>query len=337
MNRLSALWLMAALISTAHAEPKHVLRIATVAPDGTAWAREIRAWARDVETATQGDVHMKFYFGGIAGNEAEMGERMRRGQIDGVASGGMLCQKSAPSWKVTRLFGLFESREEVSFTLGRLKPTLDEEFRKSGVVNLGWGNLGREVIMTPRPIKSVGDIKQFRLWRWDLDDVGVAMDKLLGWNSVPGPVEQAGQFVDQGKAEGIIGIPAAFLAFQWHRHGGSFLDPKLSFLFSCVLITLPAYDRLPAEHQRALMSSSAKLALRVDDQARVDEQSLLQVVFQRQGLNITPLSDSFRGELRAAARKAAASLDERVIPKALVERVQAMVEEYRAAHAKGAK
>jgi hypothetical protein len=45
-----------------------VLRIATAAPDGTAWARVFHAMGRELETESGGAVTSKWYFGGIAGN-----------------------------------------------------------------------------------------------------------------------------------------------------------------------------------------------------------------------------------------------------------------------------
>ena len=69
---------------------QHVVRMATPAPEGTGWAREIHAISREVEAATHDGVKLKWYLGGIAGDELQMGERVRRDQLDGVGSGGML-------------------------------------------------------------------------------------------------------------------------------------------------------------------------------------------------------------------------------------------------------
>ena len=57
----------------------------------------------------------KWYFGGIAGNELQMLERMRKNQLDAVLSGGMMCMKLSPSMRVLRLLGLFQSRAEASY------------------------------------------------------------------------------------------------------------------------------------------------------------------------------------------------------------------------------
>src|SRR5581483_5133972 len=82
----------------APADGHFVVRMATVAPDGTAYARELRAFSREVADATQGEVSMKWYWGGIAGYDRQVAERVKRGQLDGVASG-MICQLVAPSFR----------------------------------------------------------------------------------------------------------------------------------------------------------------------------------------------------------------------------------------------
>src|SRR5690242_13263013 len=84
--------LLCSLVAAAHAEPR-VIRMGLVAPEGTEWARIMRAVGREVERDTQGQVQMRFYMGGIAGDELTTADRIRRGQLDGSVSGGMLCQE----------------------------------------------------------------------------------------------------------------------------------------------------------------------------------------------------------------------------------------------------
>ena len=72
----------------------------TPAPEGTAWAREGHSFERDIAELTHGQVRMKWYLGGIAGDELQMLDRVRRDQLDGVASAGMLCHRLSPSMRV---------------------------------------------------------------------------------------------------------------------------------------------------------------------------------------------------------------------------------------------
>ncbi|MGZ3425223.1 MAG: hypothetical protein ACXVCV_01180 [Polyangia bacterium] len=65
--------------SSARAGEPIVLRIGSAAPDGTGWAREFRAFARYVEAETKGALRIKLYMNSVAGDELEMGERVRKG------------------------------------------------------------------------------------------------------------------------------------------------------------------------------------------------------------------------------------------------------------------
>src|SRR4051795_7702664 len=78
-------------------EPSYVLRFAAVIPQGTNWAREMQAFARDVSLTTNGQVAVKWYLGGIAGDDVEAGKRVARDQLDGVGAGVWQCERWAPS------------------------------------------------------------------------------------------------------------------------------------------------------------------------------------------------------------------------------------------------
>jgi TRAP-type C4-dicarboxylate transport system substrate-binding protein len=151
----------------AHADPV-TLRMATIAPEGTAWARELAAYAREIEGNTNGAVHVKIYYSSIAGDEFTVIDRIKRDQLDG-AIGSESCMVLSPSMRVTRVVGLFQSREESAYVVTRLKPILDEEFAQKGFVNLGEANLGPEVLYTRDPVRSLADLRKVRFWVWDLD------------------------------------------------------------------------------------------------------------------------------------------------------------------------
>lgn len=62
------------------------LKIATVAPDGSHWMREMRAAAAEIRERTDGGVEIKFYPGGVMGNDAQVLRKVRVGQLQGARS-----------------------------------------------------------------------------------------------------------------------------------------------------------------------------------------------------------------------------------------------------------
>src|SRR5689334_23618365 len=85
MNLSNKTLLAAAFALAAGVADAATLKIATIAPDGTAWMREMRAAGEAIKTKTEGRVEMKFYPGGVMGDDATVLRKMKIGQLQGGA------------------------------------------------------------------------------------------------------------------------------------------------------------------------------------------------------------------------------------------------------------
>jgi len=333
MTRALSLLLAATLAAPSAAdEGLKTLRFATVAPDGTAWAHEFRAFARELEQSSHGTLQVKWYFGGIAGTETEVQERIERGQLDGTASGGMMCQQVAPSMRVMRVRGLFSGRDEAAYVVHRLKPILDEEFARSGYVHLGTTGLGPDLAFSRKPIRTMADLRAARLWRWDLDTAALETDRALGFNAVALPIADAAVAYDEGRIDGFYAIPTAALAFQWYTRTHYLLDLGLGYLWGCLIVAQRAYNRLPTDQQRLLSSAAAKLSARFEEVGRAQDRALLGGLFARQGITTVVPTPELRAELLAESRRVRESLGAKLVAPDLLQRVLALLADYRAEH-----
>lgn len=335
-GRLGALLLwgatatMTATATTARAEPTVTLRMATVAPAGTAWAREGHALERDIEELTHGQVRMKWYLGGIAGDELQMLDRVRRDQLDGIASGGMLCQRLSPSMRALRFVGLFQNRDESAFVSGRLQELFDAELLKAGFQNLGEYGVGPDVIFSRTPVRTMDDLRKVRLWIWDLDTMfGQALTE-MGLQIVPKPLDGAYRAFESGQLDGFIAVPTAALAFQWSTEARYFTDLRPSFLRGCMLIASRAYDQLSVEGQQAVRQATARAIARLEEVGRAQDDALLGGLFARQGLTPVEASESFRAEFYQAARSTRERLGARTLEPTLLQRVLTLLADFRA-------
>ncbi|MGZ5915534.1 MAG: TRAP transporter substrate-binding protein DctP [Hyphomicrobium sp.] len=303
--------------------------MASPSPEGTAWAREARSFAHDVEQLTRGQVQVKLYLGGIAGDDLEMGERMRRGQLDAAASGGMLCMKLAPSMRALRLFGVFRTQEEVAYINNLLKPIFDGEFQRAGVVDLGEFGLGPSVIFSREPVRSLSDLRRMPLWVWELDEMARRQLEAVGVHVVPAPLDQARQAYDDGRVAGFVAAPAVALAFQWSAQTRYLSDVPLGFLRGCVLVTDRAFQRLTFEQQQGLRTAAATLIARLESVGRTQDDLLLSSLFTRQGLKIVTIVGKERQALLDAVRRASEPVVEKSVPPALLQRVRELLADFR--------
>jgi TRAP-type C4-dicarboxylate transport system substrate-binding protein len=316
---------LVALVTVARAEPIK-LRMATIAPQGTAWARELAAFGRDVETGTHGAVIVKIYYGSVAGDEFTVIERIKRDQLDG-GIGSESCMLLAPSMNVTRIVGLFNSSEESAYVLGRLRPLLDQEFLAKGFVNLGEANLGPEVLFTRLPVANVADLRKTRLWIWDLDIALAKQSPALGLTVAPLPIEQAGPAYDDKRVDGFVAIPTAGLAFQWSSRARYLEDLRVTYRPGCMFVAGRSFDALPIEAQQYLRTASAKLRVRINDIGAKEADSLLGGLFARQGMQRVQLTASFRNEFFEVAKRALGR--QQLVGEKLLAEVSSWLAEYR--------
>ncbi len=325
----------ALLLAAGPAAADVVLRMGVIAPEGTAWARELKAFARDVESSTGGQVRIKWYMGGIAGDELTAIGRIRKGQLDGTAVS-VACSQVAPSLRVTRVPGLFQRYDESHFILNQLRQVVDQEARKQGFVNLGTAVIGSEIIFSRRPVQSMADWRSQRFWVWNLDDLWLDMMPRFKLKTVSLPVEEAGAAFDQGKVDGFLGIPTAALAYQWSTRAHYFTRLRLGFLPACLLVTTLAFDALPIDAQNSLRAAGAKLGKRFDDINRVQEEQLLGGLLQRQGGHDVPLDnpqgEQFRADFFEQAHGVRDQIADGLVPRALLERVTVWLADFRAEH-----
>ncbi|MGZ4211321.1 MAG: TRAP transporter substrate-binding protein DctP [Actinomycetota bacterium] len=326
---LRALLALMFAVSVAHAEPA-VVRIATAAPEGSGWARELKAVTRELNASSNGELSLKWYFGSIAGTELEVQDRIRRGQLDGIASGGMLCMKLAPTMRIARIPGLFNSRDEVMHVLNRLHPEIDAEFRQHGFVNLGWSGFGFDAVFSRKPITSMADLRSGKFWLWSLDPVWQAVAREMGISFVTSEPNDAAQaYREQGLA-GMVANPSVALVFQWSTEARYFTPLHAAFLPVCVLVSNSAFDALATDQKDALRAASAKMLARVSDVSESTERQLLGGLLERQGLRPVRLSPEFERAFLDEARRAREALGDKLVPTALLHRVNGYLAELRA-------
>ena len=114
------------------------IKIATVAPDGSRWMQQMRAGAEEVSARTAGRVSLKFYPGGVMGNDAQVLRKIRIGQLQGGAftAGGL-----GERYGGLNLYGiplLFNSLDEIDAVRAALDPEIAAGLDRAGFATFGF-------------------------------------------------------------------------------------------------------------------------------------------------------------------------------------------------------
>jgi TRAP-type C4-dicarboxylate transport system substrate-binding protein len=301
--------------------------MAAIAPEGSSWARECRTASRDIAAATNGAVEVKWYLGGIAGDEQAALERVRRGLLDGIA-GASACVQLAPSLRALEAVGLIQTRDEARTVLSRLRPTVDREFSERGFAELGLGTFGVAVIFSRTPVQSMDDLRQRPMFIWRFDDTFVAFARHMGIRVVPLDLSEGGRAYDEGKIDGFFTVPTAALAFQWLSQVRYFTPLPGAIIPACVAVSQRALDALSTEQQAIVRHAMVRSVIRNDEIGSQLDDELLGELLQKQGVHRVPVSRSFRSEFLMQAVDAREQ--GRILPELLINQVATWLADRRA-------
>ncbi|HZS36690.1 MAG TPA: TRAP transporter substrate-binding protein DctP, partial [Polyangia bacterium] len=148
----------------AHADT--TLKIATLAPEGSSWMRLFHDWANKVQERTSNRVRVKFYAGGVQGDEKDVLRKMRLGQLSGAAVTAIGLASIDPEVRALEIARTYDELDGLRAALGE---TLRKRLEEKGYILGGWGDVGPVHLFSNRPIKTMEDIRACKLWMWAED------------------------------------------------------------------------------------------------------------------------------------------------------------------------
>lgn len=301
MNRLNQTLLAAALALGAGAADAATLKIATIAPDGTAWMREMRAAGDAIKTKTEGRVEMKFYPGGVMGDDATVLRKMKIGQLQGGAFTGGEASIMTKDAQIYSLPFMFRSQSEVDKVRAKLDPLLKQQFAKDGYELLGISGGGFAYLMSTREIKTRDDLKAAKVWVPQGDKVAELGFKAAGVTPIPLPLSDVYTSLQTGLIDSAANTTSGALAFQWHTKIKHIVDLPLSYVVGEVVVDKKAFDALSAEDQKVVEAEFAAGFARLETSNRNDNTAAREALKQ-QGITFDAPSEAERRNWQAVGQ-----------------------------------
>jgi TRAP-type C4-dicarboxylate transport system substrate-binding protein len=306
MNRLLSILLLGLALAAPVAA--QTLKIATLAPDGSAWMRELRAAAAEVRQGTAGRVEVKFYPGGVMGNDAVVLRKMRLGQLQGgvlTASELSLVYPDAP---VYSLPFLFKDWAQVDQARREVDPLLAKGFEQRGLRMLGVSGVGFAYLMGDKPLRSQADMAGIKLWVPQNDNIAIRTFKAGGISPIPLPLGDVFTSLQTGMVDTVANTPSGAIALQWHGKLKSMVDLPLTFVVGFLVVDDKAWKKLSPADQAVLSKAFADAARRMDANVRRDDVAAL-AAMRKQGLVVTTLEPAEAARWRSLGGRVIAELE----------------------------
>ena len=267
------------------------LKLATIAPEGSVWMKEMRRGAEEIKKRTAGRVVIKFFGGGVMGNEKSVLRKIRIGQLHGGAftAGGL-----SGIYPDLRLYGLpliFRSFEEVDYVRSRMDGELLSGLEKAGFVSFGFGEGGFALLMSNIPIRSLDDVKGKKVWipRDDLvSEVGM---RILGLSPITLPITDVLTGLQTGLLDIVATSPVGAIAFQWHVKVKYLTETPLAYLFATLAVDKRAFSRLRPEDQAVMKEVMGGIYDYFNQQSRKDNEAAFDALVKHGLQTVSPSAD----------------------------------------------
>lgn len=286
-----------------------VIKLATVAPDGSPWAQALQEYKKTAEDAAPGKMKIKLFLGGALGDENESVLACKRGQIQAVgASTGSLASQ-IPELNVLEMPYLFPSFAAADDVLDNVVRKDIEKYSDDRGLHFGfWSENGYRNFGGNFLVKSPADLKGKKM-RSQESAVHLAMYRALGASPVPIPTTEALHALQTGTVDGYDQSLLYTFAASWHTATKYITVSEHIYQPAAILYHKASWDAYPQDVKDALNKAGASIEKKLRANVRAMNPILVEGL-KESGVTVTVLSANERAAFEAVgatARKDALS------------------------------
>ncbi len=306
------------------------LKIATIAPEGSAWMDDMRAGANAINERTGGRVTIKFYGGGVQGNDKQVQRKMRTGQLHGGAFTSGALHNFQPDADLYSLPLMFRDLQEVRHVRSRLDAELRQRLEQAGYVTFGFAGGGFAYMMSNKPLRDSAGLKGQKIWTPEGDAVSFAALRALGVAPVTMPITDVLTGLQTDLLDSVAVPPVGAVVLQWHTRLQYITELPLAYVYAALLIDGKAFARLQENDRKTVRDVMEGIYRQFDARGEADNDAAMQALLDSGLELVSPVAAEgrhWRQQVLASHQQQAA---QGVVNADLFKRLQQLLHEYRA-------
>jgi TRAP-type transport system periplasmic protein len=304
-----------------------VIKMATIAPDGSPWHQSLLKMGDRWRTITGGQVKLNLYAGTL-GDEPNLVDKLRIGQIQAAALSGALTDVE-PAVGCFQIPMMFDSYEELDYVRDRITPRLEKMIEQKGYLVLHWGDVGWVEFFTTTPVVRLDDMRKLKLFTWAGDAKVLQLWKANGFRAVPLAATDILPGLQTGLIEAVPSAPLFALLNQSFGFAKNMTDIHWVPLIGASIVSKNTWNQIP-ESQRDPMRQAAREcgeALRGGIR-KMNEEAV--AAMQKRGLRVVHVDDAALADWRRQVEAVYPKIRGGLAPAELFDEVRRLRDEFRA-------
>jgi TRAP-type C4-dicarboxylate transport system substrate-binding protein len=322
---------LAVFLAAPAAEAQNIrLKIATMAPDGTLWMKEMRNAADEVNQRTDGRVSIRFYPGGTMGSDSAVLRKIRIGQLHGgVFLAGSLADID-PDLEIYSLPLLFSSNGEVDFVREKTDEIFIGELAEKGFVSFGFTETGFTYLLSAKPTRTFEDLKGRKTWIMQDDPVSLAIVEAAGLSPVPLPLSDVLTGLQTGLIDTVAAPPVGAIALQWFTKAKYLTDLPITYVCGSMVVASKAFDRMSGADQAVVREVFGRANRTLDDTSRGDNEEARKALIGQGVTYVQPTPETLARWREIASDASQRLIAERGYDPSIIAMIEELLASYRA-------
>ena len=329
-NVYSTFLVLLLLIATAGnaASKTTVIKLATLAPEGSAWTEIFSNLNTELKEKTNNGVRLKIYPGGVLGDEKDMIRKMYVGQIHGAVLTSAGLSTIFTEMDVFQIPFLFKTYDEVDYVLDKMDSFFKKGFEDKGYILPAWTEGGFIRLMSTKPMASLDDLRKAKVWTWEDAPMAKAIFDEAGISAIPLSLPDVQVGLQTGLVEVVYAPPSGAISLQWFTKTKFITDLPLMYLIGGIVIKKNIFKKLPPDHRQILLELCSKYMDQLKLVVRQENQDAIKVMSKHGVKLIQPSKEQIK-EFKAVSARAMSRQVGKSFSKKIKDEVIGYVEEYR--------
>jgi TRAP-type C4-dicarboxylate transport system substrate-binding protein len=307
------------------------IKIATLAPEGSTWMKTMHKIDDDVRAKTQNRVGLKFFPGGVQGDEKDVIRKMRNGQVHGAAFTGFGLGSIVPEVRVLELPFMVENLDELDYVRGQTNAYYTKAFDEKGYALLGWTDVGFVYLFTRNPVRGPADMAAQKWWIWSGDPLAEIFFKAFKIAPIPLAAPDVLTSLQTGVVDAVYSSPLACVALQWYSRVKYMSDIPVTHGISAVLVSKKALAGVSDADLALLEEVSREHLADLTAKTRVQNNEAIAEI-KKEGVQVVAVDATARKEFIDRGRAAWSDGVGTLYSQELLDHVKKLLADYRTSH-----
>jgi TRAP-type C4-dicarboxylate transport system substrate-binding protein len=304
------------------------IKVASLVPEGSPWHRALLKIASEWQKISNGDVRLKIYPGGVAGDETDAIRKMRINQIQAAMVTGKGLAYIHPDFYVYQLPFVALDDEELDYLFFHLRPNLEQLLEQKGFTLLGVSKSGWLHFFSATKATTPDQMRRLKMFTLEgHPSIDQAMKK-MGFQIVPLKANDVFTAMQSGMVEAFAAAPLVAASMQWFALAPHMDSFNWSPLTGGFIITNRAWNMIPEElHPRLLQTIEEVMEELYIESLAVEKQAL--DIMKDNGLIVHRVPEDIVEQWRALVAQGFGMLVGETISREIYEQAVDILEEYR--------